>query len=601
MAPMRGLALRLLLLLSLLLTGALACGTEYEIDRFSVTIDLAKNGEMKVEETITARFLISKRGIFRKIPVNYDTGKGVNRNIFLSNIEVVDENGNEYTTNISHESEYLVIRIGDEDIFLPPNTVKTYVIRYTANGMINWFDKQEDWTPSAELYWNLTGEQWDTNIHRVDFRIKFPQVEGGKGVRTRVFYGPYGSQLQQTLLEPKEGVLSVETGTVLSLTDSAVYGERKETMPPYHGLTVVLTVPAETIAKPPFTVAAYRFLLPNLGFTVPIFVGIGMFFFWIVKGRDPKAGPVVVQFDPPDNLGGAELGAFLDESVDKRDIVAGVISLAVKGYLKLEPKEEGLVFKKRTADLVLTGKSAGADLTPFEKKLLSKLETCSSPIDESELRRNVAPYVSEFHSTLYDELVKKGYYMVSPEKARSSWGCGGCAVAIGLGVLFFFLSPFGNPIPAIVGVVVAGLMVAAFSSLMPKRTHEGVKAWGRAKGFEEFVRRAKSHEIEWMTQKHPDAALFESYLPHAIAMGLAREWAQAFEGILTEMPDWYGGPRSGFNSIYFASDLTSISDSVGNAAGVPPRSSGGSGGSSGFSSGGGFSGGGFGGGGGGSW
>lgn len=599
---MRSLAFRLFLLFALVVGSKLALANEYEIELFKVDIDLAKNGSMQVHETIRAKFLVQRRGIFRKIPIQYDTGKGVGRKLFLTDIQVTDLNGAEYTTKISQEGADRVIRIGDEDIFLPPGTVKTYVIKYRADGMINWFDESKDWTPSAELYWGLTGEGWDTQINRVEFNVKFPKVEGAEGVRARVFYGPYGSRLEHTLLKPEVGSFDVETGTVLSLTDSSVFGGRKEPTPAYSGLTLVLTVPASTIDKPTFLVAAYRFLLPNLGFTIPIFLFIGMFFFWIFKGRDPRPGPIVTQFDPPDGLGGPELGAFLDQSVDKRDMVAGIISLAVKGYLKLEPKEEGLVFKKRTADLVLTGKAASGDLTPFEDKLLGKLQACGSPIDESELRRNVAPHVAELQTILYDELVKKGFYHISPEKARTSWGCGGCGVGIGLGVLFFILNPFQNPLPSIIGVIVGGILVSIIASYMPRRTHEGVKAWSRAKGFEEFVRRAKSHEIEWMTQKHPDQALFESYLPHAVAMGLAREWAQAFEGIVDQMPDWYGGPRgTTFHPVYFANDLTSISDSVGAAAAVPPRSSGGSGGSSGFSSGGGFSGGGFGGGGGGSW
>jgi uncharacterized membrane protein len=96
-------------------------------------------------------------------------------------------------------------------------------------------------------------------------------------------------------------------------------------------------------------------------------------------------------------------------------------------------------------------------------------------------------------------------------------------------------------------------------------------------------------------------ALFEELLPHAVAFGLTAQWAQAFQGVLHEMPTWYVSPyNTGFNPIYFSHDLNSINTNLASAAFTPPRSSGASGGGSGFS-GGGFSGGGFGGGGGGSW
>jgi uncharacterized membrane protein YgcG len=108
-----------------------------------------------------------------------------------------------------------------------------------------------------------------------------------------------------------------------------------------------------------------------------------------------------------------------------------------------------------------------------------------------------------------------------------------------------------------------------------------------------------------MSKKQPDQALFEAYLPHAIAFGLTREWADAFAGVLHAMPNWYVTPYGGgFDPRWFAYDLMNTSRALGTSASTPPRtssSSGSWGGGSGFSSGGGFSGGGFGGGGGGSW
>jgi uncharacterized membrane protein YgcG len=594
--------MRLAMVLITLACVALGAAFTYEIERFGIHIDLKQDGTMDVVETIEVLFNQSSRGIFRKIPIHYETGKGTTRDIYLTDFRVTNGAGNELTTKITRDNPYVQIRIGDEDIWLDPGTRVTYVIRYKADGVINWFDAATDWEPYAELYWGLTGEEWDTEIHKVEFRVRFPKVEGAKGVRARLIYGPYGSRLSQTLAQPNSGQFDPATGTTLALNDVEVYGNRAEVTPPRNGLTIVLAVPSSTILKPTVAKQLTRLVLSNLGFAIPLIVLMSMSFFWWRHGKDPHGGPMVVQFDPPDGIGGPELGALLDESVDQRDLAAGVISLAVKGHLQLVPKEEGLIFKKRTADLILTKKEDRSGLTPFESKLLDKLEDCSEPIDESELRRNVAPHVGELRKTVYSELVEKGYYRTSPETARETWGCLGTVAIVLLGVLFTFLSPFHTPFPSIIGGILGVIMVWIFSRGMPKRTEAGAKAHAMARGFEEFVRRARSPELEWMTQKHPDAALFETYLPHAIAMGLTREWAQAFEGIVKEMPQWYAAPYgTPFHPVYFSNDLGSISESVGSAAAVPPRSSGAGGGGSGFSSGGGFSGGGFGGGGGGSW
>ena len=39
--------------------------------------------------------------------------------------------------------------------------------------------------------------------------------------------------------------------------------------------------------------------------------------------------------------------------------------------------------------------------------------------------------------------------------------------------------------------------------------------------------------------------MFERFLPFAMAFGVERNWAKAFEGIYTSQPDWYVGEQAG--------------------------------------------------------
>src|SRR6185503_10894479 len=98
---------------------------------------LKANGTMDVQERIEVVFSGSSHGIFRTIPIHYDTGKGTTRDIYLTNIRVNDGNGNGMGTKITTEGRYLKIRIGDADVLLNPGTRVTYVISYSAEGMIN--------------------------------------------------------------------------------------------------------------------------------------------------------------------------------------------------------------------------------------------------------------------------------------------------------------------------------------------------------------------------------------------------------------------------------------------------------------------------------
>ena len=82
------------------------------------------------------------------------------------------------------------------------------------------------------------------------------------------------------------------------------------------------------------------------------------------------------------------------------------------------------------------------------------------------------------------------------------------------------------------------------------------------------------------------------FLPYAIAFGVEKEWAKAFEGIIIPNPTWYDGGSGGVSTF----NAVSLTNSVGGFSTAFATSSGTS-----ASSGGGSSGGGGGGGGGGSW
>ncbi|MFY9234013.1 MAG: DUF2207 domain-containing protein [Fimbriimonadaceae bacterium] len=584
----------------LLFLSCLALGQDYgyQIDTYDVAMDLRADGTMSVRETLDVTFNDSRRGIFRMLPIDLDSGRGTSRSIMVDNISVVDPSGQQYTTQISREGIYLKIRIGDAKIFLPPGTRKTYVISYTTFGMLNWFGDDSTWEPYVELYWNVIGPEWDTSIGRTTFTIKTPRVDPTR-IRAQGFIGGYGSREKAVL-----GETGQNSELSLSFRDNTLIGDLNRKLSAYEGLSIVLDLPEELVSRPTFLQAAVYFLKRNIGFLIPLFVLLGAIPIWFLMGRDPAGGPMVVQFEPPDGLTGPEVGTLIDERVDQRDLAAGLIGLAVRGYLEIFPQEEGLIFKRRTAQLQLTPKPAGPEMTVFEKSLYDKLSMASSggaeKITETDLRTYVAPGIGELRESLYQSLVDHGYYIANPNTVRIAWLVSGLAMVAILGYLCYLISPTREIVPSVVGGVFGAVLVFLFSRGMPKRTHKGAKARMLVIGFEEFIKRARGDELEWITKKQPDQALFESYLPHAVAFGLTKEWAEAFRNIELEMPTWYHGPMGMWNPIWFASDLGSVTDSVASSAMTPPRSSGASGGSSGFS-GGGFSGGGFGGGGGGSW
>jgi uncharacterized membrane protein len=138
---------------------------------------------------------------------------------------------------------------------------------------------------------------------------------------------------------------------------------------------------------------------------------------------------------------------------------------------------------------------------------------------------------------------------------------------------------------------VSALILLVFSQIMPARTDAGARALEHVLGFEEFLRRVEAEQFKRIIVGHPE--LFDKYLPFAMACGVEKQFARAFEGIYTESPRWYVGPSmANFNVGHFSSSMSHLSSVAATTMASSPRSSSGSGFGGGGSSGGGGGGGG---------
>src|SRR6185503_898934 len=86
------------------------------------------------------------------------------------------------------------------------------------------------------------------------------------------------------------------------------------------------------------------FLATNWPLLLPLPVLLGMLLLWWKRGRDPRKRPVTVQYEPPQDVSPAEAGVLIDERVDMRDVIATLVDMAVRGYIRIEEKEEPHLF-----------------------------------------------------------------------------------------------------------------------------------------------------------------------------------------------------------------------------------------------------------------
>ena len=251
----------------------------YVIEQFRSEITLREDASFKVVEKIDVRFNIARRGIFRDIPIKYETDDGGTRQISIIDFKVLDENGNTRPTKVSRSSSYVRVRVGKEDRYFPPGTRQSYVISYEVYGALNWFDV--DGTKSVELYWNVTGDKWDTDIQNTSFSVKFPTVEDSEKIAGRTFAGAFGS---------KDGLLLNSFGTALGdrwtdhgiwLQNESFFGEYLEGLAPGTGYTIALSLPERVAPKPSRWAVLARTIptMPSL-FTIVFTLGF-MLFFWM--------------------------------------------------------------------------------------------------------------------------------------------------------------------------------------------------------------------------------------------------------------------------------------------------------------------------------
>ncbi|HEY7682487.1 MAG TPA: DUF2207 domain-containing protein [Gemmatimonadales bacterium] len=557
--------------LLLLLLGATpgAAQRSLAIKRFDATLVVNQDGTLDVTESITADFTGSWNGIYRTVPVEYHTPQGFNWTLRLDLLGAsTGPEGRALRVESSRERHYIKYKI-----WVPgaENATRTVNLHYRARNGLRFFADHD------ELYWNVTGDEWDAPIEAATARIELPRA--ASGVRAIAFNGMYGSTARDARVDVEGSTIRLAMPRPLDF---------------HEGLTAVVGWNKGVVAEPTPTDRAVGFLASNWPLGVPIAVLLGMFTIWSRVGRDPRRLPVAVRYDPPGALTPAESGTLLDQSADMRDITATMVDLAVRGYLRIEERENMLLglFKRR--EYVFHRLEPPADarpLQPHEQGVLSGIFSGgTTEVELSDLENQFYRQLPGIRDSIFAQLVRRGLYRSRPDSVQRRWLFG--AVALGVVIMMFGSMVAARvsmtPLPFAVAAAMSGLIVAAFGRIMPARTVAGARTLEQLLGFEEFLRRVEEEHFKRM--KTPE--MFEQYLPFAMAFRVERSWARAFQDIYREPPTWYvGANAASFDLGHFSRRLADMSSRAESTMASSPRSSGGSG-FSGGSSGGGSGGGG---------
>lgn len=583
---------------------------EDSIVRYDALIELDERGTASVTLDLDVDFGSDpNRGPYLTYVVKQRFDDDQDRVYRYSDIEASSSTGAADQVNVEEESGWLEVRIGEEDRD-EFTGVHSYLVTYTVEGWVNSAAAFDDLTDD-ELYLNVIGDRWDVPIEQVGVTVVGPQDV----VDAACFAGPAGAD--------------TPCDTAKHLGTAAHYTQAQ--LPAGSAMTVVAAFPAgtfgdvEPILQERWSPARAFALTPATGGLAALLAVAGTW--WVVRtarrrGRDEqylgltpglrpasgqhagvgprRAGPVAVQFTPPEGFRPGQIGTLLDEQADAHDVTATLVDLAVRGYLRIDGVEPPSA-RGKGGDWRLTRLTTqdDRDLQQAERTLLAELFEGRDQVLLSDLRTTFSSSMSRVRGDLYADVTAQGWFRGNPSSVRTRWALRGAGVLLGGIALTALLAVFTSW--AVVGlpVVLLGILLLATTGTAPARTADGTAVLVQAQGFRHYIATAEADQLRF--EEGQD--LFSRYLPWAIAFGLTERWARLFaqlaaQGRPVADPTWYHGSTPWavlWATGAFADELSAFTHIAEESLTAPTP------GSSGSSGGGGFSGGGVGGGGGGTW
>ncbi|MEM7457863.1 MAG: DUF2207 domain-containing protein [Pseudomonadota bacterium] len=568
-----------IVLLLLIAIGILASAQgEEEIRQFDVEIEVEKDGDIVVTETIAVNVegYDIRRGIFRELPATYADADGTGTLPYRYDVLSVRRDGEREQYERERNGNAVVIRIGDPDRYLDYR-VHTYELRYRVKNQIRYFDEFD------ELFWNVTGSYWLFPIQEASARVTFP--DGAQIKETNFYTGRLGAADQNADYR--------RDGDAHLITTTEPLGVRE-------GLTISMTLEKGLIDPPSLSDQGWLWWARYGSLTALVASLLGLLGFYTNSfnrvGRDPAKGPVFPQYEPPKGYSPAAAHHIYHRGFSGHDgLIASLMYLAAQGQMRIDVDTKD---KKKTT--LSKGTSPDAGALPVElDRLYSGLFDGRSSIKLGE------KYHAGF-TTAYTSFRKKvadkygsDYFM---------WNAGYVIVGGVLSVAAIIFAIVQHSYWSVwhtAGIVALIGLNGLFMYLMPAPTRRGQDVRTHLQGFRLYMEKAEKlqlNSVEVGSEAPPPMTVerYETFLPYAVALGVEKPWTKHFEKLIPDEAAGYNPTWTNMNAARIGS-ISGMTDRMvsGMSSGVStamPQSSGSSG-----SGGGGFSGGGGGGGGGGGW
>lgn len=561
------------------------------VKRFDSIVSIERDGSLTVEENLLVD--VENRGIshgiIRRFPVLYEDGEGRETRVGFDVLSAKID-GRDAPCSVSYDGAYALAHIGDPKRTVPCGE-RLFTLRYRTTRQIGFFDAYD------ELYWNVTGDEWQWPILEASCSVRLPDGEAFDSVEWYV--GRHG-------LKGERGDAELSgKGTVVTARPLA----------PGEGLTVVYTWKKGLIDAPPPLYGNER---------AQRFAACGTFAlscmwlcFAVLRSRRGRRHAVIARFYPPDGASPAYVRYIKKFVSDNVSLSANIIGLAVKGALTIEEKSEETFFSRKSV-FSLVKRDDQPFLTKDEEALMDGLFSQGTYL---EVGKKSAKRLYKASGAMRHALSALGRGLA--HNGAAAGRIGALIVAAGVAVSFFFagekldtlimsavmcavvlvpglarravpvdglLSMLSGAAPPLASaaactaasvsvsdgnqsalfIIIPYIAAATAASLVnvaaAHRTEEGERLAAEVAGLELYITVAEKGKLEMLNAPDDTPETFERILPYAVALGAADTWGARFAGVLEKAqysPLWYNGPSP---FVFMSDGGRSFSSAVGKSA-----------------------------------
>lgn len=473
-------------------------------------ITVQSDGSMRVIERIVvnAEGRKIKSGIKRSFPTQYKNKVGFRFSVPFT-IEDVLLDGGKVPYKIVEHHNGITVYIGEKERFVSPG-VHAYTIAYNTDKQLGFFDDYD------QLYWNVTGIDNPFEVESASVQVRIPKtmLNGDKVsphmLHIEAYTGSAGSQEQN---------YKASIGS-----DGVAYCATTQVLRPYEGLTIVVNWPKGVVEE---YSRLWVYVKSNLHLVLLLFALLCVCGWYIgayyMSRKQIKIGTVIPLFYPPDDADPGALRYVEKMGYDSKCLASNIVQMAVHGLLVIEHvpgkffSNDHYILKKRQ-DVSVEATSLEAALMQI---LFGNSDTCSLLSVNQEKLNNAKTLVSNTYELRY---------AVDYFKSNSEYISIAVLISIVAGLLALGIVPgcYKDTL-FIVLMGIHAMIHIVMSIILPNYSQAGQKFKEEIDGFKMFLGTTETERLKTVgTPPTQTPALYESYLPYAIALDVEEQWSHKF-------------------------------------------------------------------------